>query len=96
MNAAESLHVGRVADVGCVICRMLGHGYVPCDVHHVAEGSGLRSWYAVAGLCPGHHTGKDGLHGMGTKRFCAAYRIPGETEWGLLVMVNEWIAKVAA
>lgn len=30
-----------------------------------------------------------GSSGMGWKRFCAAYRVPGETEYGLLVWTNE-------
>lgn len=93
MNTAERHHVDRVAAAGCVICRRLGYGFTAPEIHHVAEGSGLRSWFAVAGLCAEHHRGKSGLHGMGTKRFCAAYRVPGETEYGLLAMVNEAIAE---
>jgi RecA-dependent nuclease len=86
-------HMERVAAVGCVICRRLHGIYTPCQVHHVAEGSGLRSDFSVAGLCELHHTGSSGLHTLGTKRFCSLYRIPGETEYGLLVMVNEDLAK---
>ena len=93
MNAAERRHVDRVAQAGCVICRKLGHGYTAPEIHHVAEGSGLRSWFAVAGLCQEHHRGGSGLHGMGTKRFVAAYRVPGETEYGLLVLQNEALAQ---
>lgn len=94
MNAAERHHVDRVAQVGCIICRQLGHGFTPCEIHHVAEGSGLRSWFAVAGLCREHHRGGTGLHGMGSKRFSAAYRLPGECEYGLLVLENEWLSKL--
>ena len=83
----------RVASLGCVICRELGNGMVQAEVHHVAEGSGLRSNFAVAGLCVEHHRGGSGLHGMGTKAFCSLYRLPGEAEWGLLVLVNKWMAK---
>jgi len=86
-------HKGLVASIGCVICRSLGFGLIPCELHHIAEGSGVRSDFSVAGLCREHHTGKSGLHGMGTKRFCALYRLPGETEYGLLVMVNEQLAR---
>ena len=93
MNAAESFHVERVAALGCCICRRLGHGFVPAQVHHVAEGSGLRSWFAVAPLCQEHHEGASGLHGMGPKRFIALYRLPGESEYGLLVWVNEDLAR---
>lgn len=94
MNKAERYHVDRVSECGCIICALLDLGRTPCEIHHVAEGSGLRSWFAVAGLCPEHHRGKTGLHGMGTKRFCAAYRIPGESEYGLLVMQNEQLARM--
>lgn len=93
MNKAERAHVDKVASAGCVICHMLGNGHVDPEIHHVAEGSGLRSWFAIAGLCPEHHRGKTGLHGMGTKRFCAAYRVPGECEYGLLALQNEVLAR---
>ncbi len=92
MKAAERRHVDKVAQAGCVICRQMGHGFVQPEIHHVAEGSGQRSWFGVVGLCPEHHRGGTGLHGMGTKKFCAAYRVPGETEYGLLVMANEAMA----
>lgn len=91
-------HKDRVAALGCVVCRRLGLGSTPAELHHVAEGSGLRSDYAVAPLCPTHHDetrAGTGFHGMGTKRFCSAFRVPGESEYGLLVWVNEDLAKAA-
>jgi hypothetical protein len=51
-NRVEAAYMGRVAGLGCVICRRLGFGYVPAELHHIAEGSGLRSNFAVAPLCP--------------------------------------------
>lgn len=93
MNTAERHHVDRVAACGCIICWLLELGKTPAEIHHVAEGSGLRSWFAIAALCKEHHRGKSGLHGMGTKRFCAAYRIPGETEMGLLVLQNQVLSE---
>lgn len=100
-TAAEERHMERVASVGCVICRRLYGHYIPCELHHVAEGSGLRSNYAVAGLrgddYEDHHDGRDtggaGFHLLGTKRFCSLYHVPGDSEYGLLVMVNEDLAK---
>ena len=88
--------MSSVAALGCVVCRRLGHGYVPAHVHHIAEGSGLRSDYAVVPLCPEHHDPErkgSGFHGMGTERFCKIFRVPGETEYGLLVWANEDMAK---
>lgn len=93
MNNAEKRHVELVAEAGCVVCRRLGHGCVPGHIHHVAEGSGLRSWFATACLCYEHHEGATGIHGMGTKAFIRAYRLPGDSEYGLLVWVNEDLAR---
>lgn len=90
-------HKDRVARLGCVICQLrLDLPNVPAELHHVAEGSGERSDYAVAPLCTEHHRGRAGFHTLGTRRFCMLYRIPGETEWGLLVLTNELLAKKGA
>lgn len=95
MNAVERHHVERVAQIGCVVCRRVFECFTPAEIHHVAEGSAPRSWFAIAPLCPIHHDehrAGTGFHGMGTDRFCAAFRVPGGTEYGLLVWVNEDLA----
>jgi len=86
-------HMELVAQVGCVVGNRHGGCVGRVEVHHVAEGSGLRSDFSTAGLCTGHHTGPGGLHQLGAKRFCSLYRVPGETEYGLLVWVNEDISR---
>jgi hypothetical protein len=89
-------HMDKVAQLGCVVCRRIGFAPGPVELHHVAEGSGVRSDYAVVPLCPEHHDGAragTGFHGMGTKRFCSLFRVPGESEYGLLIWVNEDLAK---
>ena len=82
----------RIADVGCLVCRRLGHGFVPAQLHHVAENSSLRHEYGKVPLCYDHHdpdrTGS-GFHGMGTKRFCKVFNVPGHNEYGLLVWLLE-------
>lgn len=93
MTKAESAHMERVASLGCCVCRRIGHGYVPAEVHHVAEGSGLRSNWSVVPLCPEHHRGRSGLHGGGSKAFLRLYRPPGESEYGLLVWTIEDLAR---
>jgi hypothetical protein len=92
-TAAESRHMEKVAALGCCICRRVFGRFVQAELHHVAEGSGLRSNFAVAPLCGEHHTGGSGFHHMGTKAFCSLYRVPGESEYGLLVLVNEDLAR---
>lgn len=93
MNKASARHMSKVAEVGCVICRRFQREPGRVEVHHVAEGSGVRSDFAVVGLCEEHHRGATGLHGMGPKAFLRFYRPPGESEYGLLVWVNQDLAE---
>lgn len=92
MNRLEKYHMDSVSQLGCCVCRRIGYGPTPGQVHHVAEGSGLRSNFAVACLCAEHHTGSTGFHTMG-KQFLSMFRVPGETEYGLLVWTNEDLAE---
>lgn len=89
-SLAEKRHMDIVARLGCVICReYLGEMTAP-QVHHIAEGSGLRSSYMTAGLCPWHHKGGGGFHEH-EKEFLARYKLP--TEYHLLLLVNKFRAE---
>ena len=37
---AESQYLGRVAELGCVLCRRLGLGETPAEIHHARTGTG--------------------------------------------------------
>ena len=74
MNKSEREHLSRVAALGCMVCRRLygPHDPGPVEIHHkrAGTGAGRRSSYLDAmPLCPEHHRGKTGLHGLGTKGF---------------------------
>lgn len=63
---AERDYMGRVAALGCVVCRLMGMGATPAQVHHTREGQGgaQRSGnYLTLPLCEPHHTGPRGVHG---------------------------------
>lgn len=77
-----------VAETGCIICLERDGTFAPCEVHHVAEGSGKRSDYATAGLCTEHHRGATGIHGMGVKGFLRLWGL--SSEYDLLALVNKW------
>ena len=66
----EREHMGRVAELGCLICQM------PAQVHHIhGHAFGSKSNWRVAPLCyRHHHMGAFGhcVH-MGTKTFEANY-----------------------
>ena len=82
-SKAERAHMGRVAEQGCVICKRLGYGTTPAQVHHIRDGAGLSQrtsgWHAIP-LCEAHHTGQNGVHGLGTRAFERTY---GTTELDL-------------
>lgn len=65
-HETESAYMGEVARLGCIVCRLLGHGFVPCQVHHIREGQGgaqRAGHFCTLGLCEPHHTGDYGIHG---------------------------------
>lgn len=69
---AEKKHMGRVAELGCAVCRRMGYEGTPAELHHprrAAGGWGRSSHMSVIPLCPEHHRGSTGLHGLGTKGF---------------------------
>ena len=97
MTSAARAWRRLVASLGCVVCRRFPPTGLKVELHHVAEGSGLRSDFAVVPLCGsavdgGHHRGGAGLHGMGERAFCALYRPPGDREYGLLIWLLEDLA----
>lgn len=75
-TAAEKRHMGKVAALGCVVCRNIGNGPTPALVHHCFYGAGKRDkHYLTIPLCKYHH--QDGTNGeaihTGHKTFEARY-----------------------
>lgn len=88
-NNAAKRHLNRLAGLGCILCRHLGHEGTPAEIHHLRDGQGAAQrgsdWTAVP-LCPAHHRGAAGLHGLGVKGFYTRYRLE---ELDLLAMTIE-------
>lgn len=92
MSKATKRHMAKLAASGCVICRKLGLGETPAQLHHVREGQGMSqraSDMLAIPLCHAHHMGDAGIHGMGVKAFERLYRT---TELELLAEALEAIA----
>lgn len=82
MTKAEKDYMRRVAELGCILCRHLGYGETVPELHHPRTGLGMAmraSNFDVIGLCPEHHRGNLGIHGMGRKAFERFYGVT-ETE----------------
>ena len=66
----ERAYMGRVAELGCVIC-----GGIP-EIHHNTKNRGYgakSSNYDIIGLCPHHHRGEEGIHHIGVKTWESKY-----------------------
>jgi hypothetical protein len=70
MSNAGKRHMHKVAQVPCVLCRRMGLGDTPAQVHHLKYGQGAsdraHDCLTIA-LCPEHHTGKSGVHTLKEK-----------------------------
>jgi len=63
----ESLHLGRVKELGCVLCNLTGQPQTSVtEAHHIRTGHGLgdraSDWLTIA-LCVDCHRGTNGFHG---------------------------------
>lgn len=81
----KKAHYSRVAALGCILCKRLGYEGTPPEIHHIRR-AGRRDAAPVIGLCPEHHRGNTGVHGMGRKAFERHYQT---TEEELLVWTEE-------
>ncbi|CAB4140058.1 Recombination enhancement, RecA-dependent nuclease [uncultured Caudovirales phage] len=86
MNTRLKKHYENVAELGCVLCRHLGYRDTPCEIHHIRRFGTKRDRAPVIGLCPEHHRGNTGVHGLGRKAFAVRYNI---TEEDLLEITNK-------
>lgn len=78
MTKAEKERNGKIARLGCSLCRHQGNEGTPAELHHIRRTS-KRSLAPVIPLCPYHHRGSNtSIHGMGRKRFEREYGITEE------------------
>ena len=79
MKKSEKELYGKIAELRCSLCRYLGLGETECEIHHIRRFGGKRENAEVIGLCPEHHRGNTGIHGLGRKGFEARYGIDEQT-----------------
>ena len=90
MTKTQRKEYERLAALGCSLCRHLGLGETPSHIHHIRRLGMKRDNSPVIPLCPTHHTGNIGVHGMGKKAFAEHY---GVTEEDLLEQTNRLLNK---
>lgn len=67
MSKKSKMHMGRLAEMGCICCDMLGQSQQgKTFVHHLREGVGMaqrQSDFIAIPLCYDCHQGANGIHG---------------------------------
>jgi hypothetical protein len=88
MTKDEKKYLDKVARVGCILCRTaLGVEEPPhAEIHHIRRFGGKRATSPVIPLCPEHHRGNSGVHGLGAKGFEAKW---GTSQEALLEKLHE-------
>jgi hypothetical protein len=79
LTKAEKELYGKIARLGCILCLHLKLGTTECEIHHIRRFGGKRENAKVIGLCPEHHRGNTGVHGLGRKGFESRYGIDEQT-----------------
>jgi hypothetical protein len=88
----EKKSFDKIARLGCILCStILGFEDTPSELHHIRRYGGKRSASPCIPLCPEHHRGNSGVHGLGHKGFANKW---GVTEEELLERVNQRLGKV--
>lgn len=88
MSNASKRHMGRVAELGCVICIDIAGVASPAEVHHIGDTADRSDWLTIP-LCPEHHRGGTGFHGLGERAFNSRYKT---SEIKLLAQTLELLA----
>ena len=87
MTKDEKIAFDKIARLGCILCSaVLGIEGSPAELHHIRRFGGKRSASPVIPLCPEHHRGNTGVHGLGAKGFENKWCV---TQEGLLELVNQ-------
>lgn len=59
---AQQVRFDAIKDIGCIVARSLGLGWVPCDIHHLTvggkHGAPRRGHEFTVGLNPWSHRGE--------------------------------------
>jgi hypothetical protein len=93
MTKNEKIAFDKIARLGCILCsEVLGFEGTPAELHHVRRYGAKRATSEIMPLCPEHHRGNNGLHGLGVKGFERKYEISCEE---LLERVSKKLGKGA-
>ena len=86
-DLSKKKDLAKIADIGCILCRYKGVYDTPAELHHIRNG-GRRENAPVIPLCPEHHRGATGVHGLGSRGFLRVHGISEETLLSVLLILT--------
>jgi len=90
-SKSEKIALNKIAELGCILCsEVLGIEGSAAELHHVRRFGAKRATSPILPLCPEHHRGNSGVHGLGAKGFINKWNISFES---LLEAVDKRLGK---
>ena len=91
MTKDEKKSLNQISRIGCILCATyFGVEGTPAELHHCRRHGAKRATSDVLPLCPEHHRGNTGVHGLGIKGFERKYQTSYEE---LLEQVSKRLGK---
>lgn len=88
MTKIDRIWLSRVAALGCIVCKNLGLGEMPAEIHHVRTGQGIgqrADHRKTIPLCQQHH--RVGGHGVAIHAGKKTWEQKYGSETALLIQV---------
>ena len=76
MSTTNPSTLSKIAELGCCVCRKIGYPGTPSELHIFSIKQSMNSTKRVKVLlpvCPPHHRGETGIHGLGKRKFEQSY-----------------------
>ena len=76
MSKTDPSTLSKIAELGCCVCRKIGYPGTPAEFHMFSIKqfkNSTKRVKAVLPICPPHHRGATGIHGLGKRKFEKTY-----------------------
>ena len=77
MRKTDPSTLSKIAELGCCVCRKIGYPGTPAEFHIFSikqSNNSTKRVRVVLPICPPHHRGETGIHGLGKRKFEKFYR----------------------
>ena len=76
MSKTDPSTLSKIVELGCCVCRKIGYPGTPAELHIFSIKQSINSTKrvkVVLPVCPPHHRGETGIHGLGKRQFEQSY-----------------------